>query len=105
MNNNMDRRGFLKAMLVIAGSVVAPGLISAEPRSAVYAPSMKPVPLPVYGKAIPYSKEARILSQFDPDDPIQVALRKQMRVSVSRYWPYDMARIATPGVRIRGALT
>lgn len=105
MNNSLDRRGFLKAMLVLAGSVVAPGLISAGPRESVYVPSMKPVPLPLYGKAIPYSKEAIILSQFDPDDPIHAALRKQMRVSVSRYWPYDMARIATPGVRIRGALT
>lgn len=43
MYSNIDRRGFLKAMLVLAGSMVAPSLISTRPHEPIYIPKIKQV--------------------------------------------------------------
>lgn len=81
MSQSMDRRGFLKAMLYLAGAAVLPSVLVEPVRATIARPTRR---IAEYGKAISYSDECNILSQFDPDDPIQIQLRKQTKVKVMR---------------------
>lgn len=88
MNKAMDRRGSLKAMLYLAGAAVLPLTLVEPVRATIAKPSRVPTrKLPEYGLAVSYSNHSQILSQFDPDDPTQIQLRKQMKCKVFQWEP------------------